>query len=238
MSSGGPRLGQVEPRERAGAQTGRKYEYQYERTARAALDLLAEDAKHVCVYCDWHDDYVIETGQPPACYLFHQVKGRKSSQGPWKFSEFFGVQMKNSPTPAKNPPAVASDAIVPLMLLHHRNFGHSCAGLAFVTNAGLDAVSIRLPEGDGQRPQYCDTARGRAHRLPARRPRLCRRDSATGIVRGRPVYMAPWSGGPHGGPGPARRSGCGIARTGGRRRHLQRDRAPTAAGWNKSHATS
>lgn len=42
MSSGGPRLGQVEPRERAGAQTGRKYEYQYERTARAALDLLAD----------------------------------------------------------------------------------------------------------------------------------------------------------------------------------------------------
>jgi hypothetical protein len=40
MVSGGPRLGQVEPRERAGAQTGRKYEYQYERTARAALDLL------------------------------------------------------------------------------------------------------------------------------------------------------------------------------------------------------
>jgi hypothetical protein len=41
MSSGGPRLGHLEPRERAGAQTGRKYEYQYERTARAALDLLA-----------------------------------------------------------------------------------------------------------------------------------------------------------------------------------------------------
>jgi Cap4 dsDNA endonuclease len=88
MFSGGQRLGHLEPRERAGAQTGRKYEYQYERTARAALDLLAEDAKHVCVYCDWHDDYVVETGQPPTRYVFHQVKGRKSSQGPWKFSAF------------------------------------------------------------------------------------------------------------------------------------------------------
>ena len=37
IMSGPPRLGQIEPRERAGAQTGRKYEYQYERTARAAL---------------------------------------------------------------------------------------------------------------------------------------------------------------------------------------------------------
>lgn len=139
MSSGGPRLGDIEPRERVGAQTGRKYEYQYERTARAALDLLADDAKHVCVYCDWHDDYVVEIGQPPTRYVFHQVKGRKSSQGPWKFSEFFGVKMKRGATPARNAPAVSADAIVPRMLLHHQNFGDSCAGLAFVTNSGLDA---------------------------------------------------------------------------------------------------
>src|SRR3954468_1915171 len=56
MVSAVTRLGDVEPRERAGAQTGRKYEYQYERTARAALDLLSDGTKHVCVYCDWHDD--------------------------------------------------------------------------------------------------------------------------------------------------------------------------------------
>jgi hypothetical protein len=152
MSSGGPRLGHLEPRERAGAQTGRKYEYQYERTARAALDLLAEDAKHVCVYCDWHDDYVVETGQPPTRYVFHQVKARKSSQGPWKFSEFFGVQMKKSATPAKSPPAVSTDAIVPLMLLHHRNFGDSCAGLAFVTNAGLDPGLSNFLQAIGNAP--------------------------------------------------------------------------------------
>jgi len=138
MSSGGRQLGQVEPRERVGAQTGRKYEYQYERTARAALDLLADGSKHVCVYCDWHDDYVVELSQPPTRYIFHQVKGRKSSQGPWKFAEFFGVQMKKASKPAKNAPAVTTDAIVPLMLLHHQNFGESCAGLAFITNSGLD----------------------------------------------------------------------------------------------------
>jgi hypothetical protein len=69
MLSGGPRLGQIEPRERSGAQTGRKYEYQYERTARATLDLLADGAQHVCVYCDWHDDYVAEIGNPPTRYV-------------------------------------------------------------------------------------------------------------------------------------------------------------------------
>jgi hypothetical protein len=135
---GGPRLGQIEPRERAGAQTGRKYEYQYERTARAALDLLTDTAKHVCVYCDWHDDYVIETGDPPTRYMFHQVKGRTSSQGPWKFNEFFGVLMKKATAPSKKPAKVNEMAIVPRMLLHYANFGHNCAGIAFVTNAGLD----------------------------------------------------------------------------------------------------
>src|SRR5450830_1869141 len=122
MASGGHRLGQIEPRERAGAQTGRKYEYQYERTARAALDLLDDSAKQVCVYCDWHDDFVVEGGDTPTRYVFHQVKGRKSSQGPWKFSEFFGVAKKTGKTPAKKPPTIHADAIVPLMLLHHKKF--------------------------------------------------------------------------------------------------------------------
>jgi hypothetical protein len=95
---------------------------------------------------------VVETGQPPTRYVFHQVKGRKSSQGPWKFSEFFGVQMKKSATPAKNSPAVSTDAIVPRMLLHHQSFGDSCAGLAFVTNAGLDAALAKFLQAIGKAP--------------------------------------------------------------------------------------
>jgi hypothetical protein len=63
------RLGQVEPRERVGARTGRKYEYQYERTARAALDLLTDQPQWVSVYCDWHDDYVVEIGNLPTRYV-------------------------------------------------------------------------------------------------------------------------------------------------------------------------
>lgn len=160
MSNGGPRLGHVEPRERAGAQTGRKYEYQYERTARAALDLLDDDAKHVCIYCDWHDDYVIETGQPPTSYIFHQVKGRKSSQSPWTFSEFFGIRRKQSASPAKRPPAVSTDAIVPRMLLHYQTFGDSCAGLAFVTNSGLDVALAEFLRAIANAPDAASLSAG------------------------------------------------------------------------------
>jgi hypothetical protein len=138
MTGTAPRLGQIEPRERVGAQTGRKYEYQYERTARAALELLADATAHFCVYCDWHDDYVAEVGSASTQYLFHQVKGRKSSQGPWKFRDFFGVPKREASKPAKTPALIGAGAIVPRMVLHHQNFGGSCAGLAFVTNAGID----------------------------------------------------------------------------------------------------
>lgn len=130
------RLGQIEPRERAGAQTGRRYEFQYERTARAALDLLANNSEHIYVYCDWHDDYVVELDQATG-YVFHQVKGRKSSQGPWTFNEFFGVRKKKAPKATKDPPTVTPDAIVPRMLLHYKNFDSSCRGLVFVTNSGI-----------------------------------------------------------------------------------------------------
>ena len=50
MVSAGRRLGHVEPRERAGAQTGRKYEYQYERTARAQLWTFSPMEPHTSVY--------------------------------------------------------------------------------------------------------------------------------------------------------------------------------------------
>ena len=133
-----PRLGELEPRERAGAKTGRRYEYQYERAARRALTLLDHQLKHVCIYCDWHDDVVIELGDPPTRYLFHQVKGRESKHGPWTFVDFFGVQKREAtPLPVK-PPKVGKGAIVPNMLLHHQEFGHECAGIEFVTNTGLE----------------------------------------------------------------------------------------------------
>lgn len=137
MASKTLRLGDVEPRERAGSRTGRRYEYQYERTARATLDLLVDEPKQVCVFCDWHDDYVVEAGDPPTRYVFHQVKGRQSSEGPWTFNDFFGVRKKKAKGQSKEPPTVKADAIVPLMLSHYRDFGDNCAGLVFITNAGI-----------------------------------------------------------------------------------------------------
>ena len=144
------KLGEIEPRERAGAQTARKYEYQYERTARATLNLLTSHQNHFCVYCDWHDDYVVELEGSTAAYEFHQIKGRKLSQGPWSFRDFFGVTLPSAPKPTKVPHkipkapkaqkavTVTAEAIFVRMVQHRRNFGAACSALAFITNAGVE----------------------------------------------------------------------------------------------------
>ena len=87
---------------------------------------------------------MVEAGDAPTRYIFHQVKGRNSSQGPWKFSEFFGVALKESPRPSKKPVPVSDKAVLPFMLLHQRKFCASCAGIAFVTNAGIEPKLSRF----------------------------------------------------------------------------------------------
>lgn len=99
-------IGCIKPRERTGEMTGRRYEYQFEQTAMAALKLLSEGT-HRCVFCDWHDDYVVHlVADDSDRYLFVQVKTKTSSQGPWTFRELFGVA----------PPSKAKKALEPKVL--------------------------------------------------------------------------------------------------------------------------
>lgn len=148
--SGPPKLGSVAPRERAGSQTGRKYEYQYERTARAALELLSDSVPDgpVAVYCDWHDDFVTElasiNGAATSPYIFTQVKGRTSSQGPWNFRDFFGIPFNSEKADASKAHKVSVKAVFPKMVLHHDNFKENCSGLVFITNSGIEPTLLNF----------------------------------------------------------------------------------------------
>ncbi len=83
--------------EQIGAQTGELYEYQYHQAAHATLLLLDGDV--LCVYCEWHDDFVVETDN--ADYHFHQVKTRTRKSGAWRISDFFGTPRKTKAKKAK-----------------------------------------------------------------------------------------------------------------------------------------
>lgn len=126
-----PELHQVEPREQVGPQTGERYEYQYHQAAAEALALL-DDTQIVCVYYEWHDDYVTETAKSVA-YVFHQVKTRSKAQGPWPVAEFFGLPHKRK-EPARTDSAFAH------LWDHTTKFGANCSRFVFVTDAGVESA--------------------------------------------------------------------------------------------------
>jgi Cap4, dsDNA endonuclease domain len=141
MAGGGgaPQLHEVEPREQVGAGTGEKYDFQYHEAAADALQVL-DDTKIACVYCEWHDDYVIELAGVLS-YRFHQVKTRSVSQGPWTLNEFFGVKRPKGKKPKNGPPKVAAtpDSIFARMFDHSNKFGDRCEWFVFVSDAGVSS---------------------------------------------------------------------------------------------------
>lgn len=149
-------LFQVVPREQAGSVTGARYDFQYHQAAADALQVL-DDTQVACVYCEWHDDYVLEAAGVVS-YRFHQVKTRSASQGPWKINEFFGVSTPRGKKKAADEPAkpAAIDSIFARFLNHVERFGERCELFVFVTDAGiatdfeqlLQAVSSTVAVGE------------------------------------------------------------------------------------------
>jgi hypothetical protein len=121
-----------------------------------ALEMLAQHERH-CVYCEWHDDFVVEINPDVSLrYHFHQVKSKSLSQGPWTFNELFGVSAPRARKKAARPTksgaaakaiAVKDDAILLRLLAHDSAFGAACGGFMFVTNTGIDPIAQKLLDG-------------------------------------------------------------------------------------------
>lgn len=165
-----PPITTVLPREQAGPQTGRKYEVQYEEAALACLKLL-EEGEATCVYCEWHDDFVIERHGAVETYAFHQVKTRTDTKGAWSVFEVLGVKKPRQPkaprTPKRGAKATAApeseaeaapaplrlelrkgDSIAYRMLDHYRKFVDACAIFVLVseTDVVVDPLLAVLKE--------------------------------------------------------------------------------------------
>lgn len=171
MTSGSTRgLHQVEPREQVGGGTDARFEFQYHQAAADALHVL-DDTKVACVYCEWHDDYVIEAAGV-VTYQFHQVKTRSAAQGPWTLNEFFGVKRPKGRQPKKGPPKPATasaDSIFGRLFDHVSRFGNRCECFVFVTDAGsssdLDSLieAARTAAGESALATDAATEFGKLH---------------------------------------------------------------------------
>jgi hypothetical protein len=136
-----PDLSNVLPREVRGGRTGGLFEYQYQQAAAEALELLA-DPTLAFVYCEWHDDYVVECSL--GTYGFHQVKTRKKSLGPWTVLDIFGA--KKPKGRSKKPPPANSPSIFSRMLENSASFGTRCARFSFVSDNGVESSLEKLLE--------------------------------------------------------------------------------------------
>ncbi len=150
------KLHEIRPREQVGAVTGETYEFQYHQAAADALGVL-DDKSVACVYCEWHDDYVIESSGVVS-YHFHQVKHRSLRLGPWKISEFFGHRRaanraKKTTETASAAVDDASDSSIFSRLFDHQiKFGDRCSAFVFVTDAGIHPDFQTLLDGTQQCP--------------------------------------------------------------------------------------
>ena len=86
------------PGEDVGRDTISRYDMQYQAAAYAALEIL--DGKEVdCVYCDYHDDFVVRRSiAGRVTYHFFQVKTKKKENAQFDLNEIFGLS-KNAVKP-------------------------------------------------------------------------------------------------------------------------------------------
>jgi hypothetical protein len=138
------KLYEVEPREQIGARTGSLYEYQYHQAAAGSLSLIEKTDTAVCLYCEWHDDYVLEA-EADGRYAFFQVKTNSGAK--WTVGEFFGLGKLNKKTGLRSLPKRKADAAAPPkkssifsnLWDHTQKFGDLCKRFVFLSDAELDS---------------------------------------------------------------------------------------------------
>lgn len=130
-------LHEVKPREQAGRDTLERYNAQIRAASIACLSILeGKDVKRV--FCEFHDDFVIEKViANDIHYTFVQVKTKEKLREIWKLRDVFGILKRKS---AKKPQTdeMIRDSFVGKLLQHTVNFGESCKEIVFLTNTHID----------------------------------------------------------------------------------------------------
>lgn len=130
-------LHEVKPREQAGRDTLERYNAQIRAASIACLSILeGKDVKRV--FCEFHDDFVIEkVVANDIHYTFVQVKTKEKLREIWKLRDVFGILKRKS---AKNPQTneMIRDSFVGKLLQHTTNFEDSCKEVVFLTNTHVD----------------------------------------------------------------------------------------------------
>ncbi|HHH0512386.1 TPA: dsDNA nuclease domain-containing protein [Yersinia enterocolitica] len=140
-------LHEIKPREQAGRDTLERYNAQVRAASIACLSIL-EGKDIVRVYCEFHDDFVIEKNKlGKITYSFVQVKTKDKLSDIWKLNDVFGILTRNS---KKNPQTDEKvvNSFIGKLIQHTINFPETCENIIFMTNThvneDIDAVVTDL----------------------------------------------------------------------------------------------
>lgn len=122
-------LHEVEPREMAGREAISRFAAQFRAAAYMSLAIL-ENGEIDCVFCDFHDDYVVRRNRDQATqYDFYQVKTKNKSNYQWTQADVYNIPRRGTPNLQK-----IGDSFAGKLLVHTFRFGASCRSVILQTN--------------------------------------------------------------------------------------------------------
>lgn len=139
-------LSAIVPKEEVGRETLSRYDMQFQAAAYAALEMLEEDSV-LCVYCDYHDDFVVKRLVKGAIsYHFFQVKTKGKLNYQWTLLDILAVKKKGQTVDAAALKKIRSSFIGKLLEQGVR-FGEACGSVTLLSNVHFDdAVMVVASE--------------------------------------------------------------------------------------------
>lgn len=125
----GKLLHEVEPRETKGRETIERFTAQFRAAAYMALFILENDGVD-CIFCDYHEDYVVRTLTSNGyAYDFYQVKTKEKSNYQWDLLDVYSILKKGSQEPKR-----IRESFAGKLIQHTVNFGSTCRSVNLQTN--------------------------------------------------------------------------------------------------------
>lgn len=127
----------VAPREQVGRDTLERFNAQVRAASMACLSIL-EGKEVKKIYCEFHDDFVIEKIiQGKSKYFFVQVKTKGKLREIWGVNDVFGILKKTTAKKIQSDQSIR-DSFAGKLLQHTMNFPDTCESIIFMTNTHVD----------------------------------------------------------------------------------------------------
>lgn len=123
----------VTPAEDVGRDTLSRYDMQFQAAAYAALQIL-EGQGVDCVYCDFHDDFVVRSiANGKTVYHFFQVKTKQKLNHQWSLNEIFAIKAKGQKDDLESLSKIRT-SFGGKLLLHGVVFDDACIEATLLSN--------------------------------------------------------------------------------------------------------